>query len=269
MIRTNGRSYERERDRGGRDRRDRDRDKDGYHGDRHHKDEYQRDRYRREFDIPGNDRKNRPYGEGDRDRDRDRDHRYKDEVALLSKLDRGRFSRSPPCDREVRRQAYDAQELRQPRLSLRQAIDELSEATTTALSSLSRLKDDFRREARGIQAYADDRILTHLWTSKLRLSTSKTPKTKVQRESNRKDEGRSVAGFDDMADTLVKSLRVASVATRSGPDRSISKKLQTVGRDVEPLLDEVPKSYGAVDQLLTELEMLRVFLERNGAKKLK
>lgn len=128
-------------------------------------------------------------------------------------------------------------------------------------------KEDYRREIRGIKAYAGEKILEKLWEYKIghNCETSQSSKDRST------DEGiGSRPGFDDVANQLWDSLHDAYEGARSfpsGQNDSMARKLDVAKKEVCTLLLSVRTNSGAMDNLIKELKLLKVVLELGGAGK--
>ncbi|MCJ1457866.1 hypothetical protein MMC28_008235 [Mycoblastus sanguinarius] len=158
------------------------------------------------------------------------------------------------------------------KLSSEEAISALLEAVDRAGTFLSRFKDEFDRETRGIQPYAGSEVLTHLWASKVKQSNGWLPSGRTsqdqQQNERERERQRSKAGFRDMAQRLCDCLGDAVSATRSEQDLTMTKKLRDADKDIYELLHTAARNFKDLSALLTELKILSVrMLERNGARK--
>ncbi len=125
--------------------------------------------------------------------------------------------------------------------------------------------EDYQRETRGIEAYADPEILIELWRCKIEGSNSKGRSSK----RHSKDDGSgSRSRFDEFSDRLWDSLHDAYLGARahpSGQTASMARKLETAKMDVGKLLAVVQTDFREVDALINDLRLLQLALELGGA----
>jgi len=153
------------------------------------------------------------------------------------------------------------------RASREEAISALFKATQDALTFLSRFKDDFDREVRDVQAYASPEVIDHLWINKVRISNGhRGPRAPSAQSQDREDREPPKSNFKSVAKGLDQSLHSAILASRSNPDPTIVRKLHHADNDIGALFRDVAEDFGLLDGLTTELEMLAIFLQRNGAR---
>lgn len=152
------------------------------------------------------------------------------------------------------------------RASREEAISALLGATKKALNFLSWLKDDFHQEIRGVQAYAGPEVINDLWIYKVDISNGyRRPRDQSSQRRDRQDQEPPKSEFNVVAKGLIQSLRSAIAATECSPNPIITRNLQHANNDMGELLRSVGSKFELLDRLLTELEMLSVFLQRNGA----
>lgn len=177
-----------------------------------------------------------------------------------------------PYERERDRDSTSYYQGRSSHSSRLMSLEEAQKATSTlyvqvkeTMSFFAKFKEEYQREVRGIEAYADQTILDKLWEYKRRVKDSKSRSSKVRS----KDDGvgaRSV--FEDVSTRLWDNLNAAydgAISHPSGANDSMARKLETAIRDIEKYLVSVRTKAQEVDGMIKELKVLKVVLELDGA----
>lgn len=134
---------------------------------------------------------------------------------------------------------------------------------------LSGFKREFEQDVLRVKAYADAEDLAYLWVHKVDFSNERGAPAQRQIAQG-KSKNRQGPRFGDIALQLSASLVVAAGNARSShseQEKAVGKKLSNAKDEVAHLLRKATNSIQSVDPLLTELEMLAVLLDRNGAGK--
>ncbi|KAK4692832.1 hypothetical protein P7C71_g4447, partial [Lecanoromycetidae sp. Uapishka_2] len=157
-------------------------------------------------------------------------------------------------------------------VSLEEIKDSLAALYSSVKKSsnfLSSFKEDFEQDIVRVKTYAEADDLAYLWVDKVNFSNELG--SPAQRQiAQGKARNPQLPRFRDISSQLRASLEVATInscSSRSEQEIAVGKKLLNAKKEVHDLLSSAPHSVQSVDPLLTELEMLAVLLERNGAGK--
>ncbi|KAL8930436.1 MAG: hypothetical protein Q9208_000620 [Pyrenodesmia sp. 3 TL-2023] len=165
--------------------------------------------------------------------------------------------------------------------SLEDGIIELFDSVNDAIQFFSHFEQDFRQDTHRIQTYCEKPLLEEVWASKIR------PQASGQRGMRKQHDGDSnfdrpdarIPTFRDTMKELVSSLEGALTAAESyrvsqrRPSRysledaaKIRQQLRRSDHNLRKSFAIVGKRRSEMETVNTELEMLRVFLSRNGAE---
>lgn len=167
----------------------------------------------------------------------------------------------------LRDRDYHGPSERLTNMSSNEAINALLRDTKKASASLSGVKDDFDRDIRGVRTYASPELLNDLWISKMEPGHGSRTKDRPSQSQNKGERQPSKPDLKETAEVFYQSLRSAIAATRVDPEPAVNRKLENAKAEMVGLLRVAPRKFGALNALLTELELLAVFLERNGVGK--
>ncbi|KAL8897249.1 MAG: hypothetical protein Q9207_007308 [Kuettlingeria erythrocarpa] len=165
---------------------------------------------------------------------------------------------------------------------LEDGIIELFDSVNHAIDFFSHFEHDFRKDTHRIQTYCEQGLLEEVWGSKVR------PQAAGQRGGMRKQHDRDrnfdgpdaeIPTFRDTMNELVSSLEGTLSAAESyrvsqrRPSRysledaaKIRQQLRRSDHNLRRSFAIVGKRRSEMETVNTELEMLRVFLSRNGAE---
>ena len=166
-------------------------------------------------------------------------------------------------DKTSRRDSLDErsrQIVRLPRVSPQEAIDSLHGSLIDFSEYVTHLRDEFDRDVSLIKQYASPKDMESLWVSKVNES---------DRRGRDHSDAASNTGYRSRRTLLKRSLHLATMMTgtrKSEIDAVLAQKLHGMGKGIMELLHGAAHDHSSVGHLLTELEMLRVFLNRNGAR---
>lgn len=152
---------------------------------------------------------------------------------------------------------------------IKDSLSTLYHNVKKGLIFLSAFKKEFDQDILRVKAYAEEEDLAYLWVDKVNFSNELGDPAQRQIAQGKAKNGQ-VPRFRDIANQLNASLVVAATnsgSSRSSQLKSVGKKLASAKDEVYHLLRTASSSVESVDPLLTELEMLAVLLERNGASK--
>ncbi len=138
-----------------------------------------------------------------------------------------------------------------------------------ASNFLSGFKQEYEQDILRVKTYAESEDLAYLWVDKVNFSNEIGPPAQRQIAQGKAINGQ-VPRFRDISSQLTASLSVAttnSSSVLSDQYMAVAKKLSGVNNEMKQLLRRASNSVSGVDSLLTELEMLAILLERNGAGK--
>ena len=147
-----------------------------------------------------------------------------------------------------------------PRTSPQEAIDSLHDNLTDFLMYVTHLRDEFTGDVNLVKQYASPKDMESLWVSKVDESDGRG-----RNHSN----AASNTGYRSRRTLLKRCLHVAIMMTgtsKSEKDTVLAQKLHGMGKGIMKLLHDAAHDQSSVEHLLTELEMLRIFLDRNGAR---
>jgi len=154
--------------------------------------------------------------------------------------------------------------------------EEIKDALITLYSNvkkasifLSGFKEEFEQDILRVKTYAEAEDLAYLWVDKVNFSNDIGPPAQRQIAQGKAINGQ-VLRFRDVASQLKASLNLATRNSNSGhaeQNIAVGKKLSNANNEIHELLRRASNSVQNVDPLLTELEMLAILLERNGAGK--
>lgn len=160
------------------------------------------------------------------------------------------------------------------RASAEEAINALFEAVNRAMGFFYDLRKSFERDICEIKVYAmryaSHDLLAHLWIAKIDFGDRRGRGVRGDeaREERSVVDLKKDAGFSDVAELLCRRLRIATTVARACPSThigGIAKKLEAAEKDVDLQLQAASRRVQSVELLMTELELLGVLLERNGA----
>ena len=186
-----------------------------------------------------------------------------------SRKDRDRASRNAhhdnasvrrSLDKHTRRESLDHSHIpRMPRISQEQAITDLFNSINDFFNFLTKLKETFKSDVVRVKRYAKPKDLRFLWDAKV-----------DETDTRRLGPGDALSepGYRARRKYLKIRLHEAVVVTGYGKtsrDVVVANKLKTTAKEIEEYLHKVAHNYLCVEHLLTELDMLRLLLERNGA----
>lgn len=156
------------------------------------------------------------------------------------------------------RRRDDLSSAKTSRTSYEEAMNALFKATKTTQTFLSQFKDDFDHDIRGIKSYAHPDLINELWYNKIESSDrhDHTVRTGSQDQEPQ---------LRDVARGFFRSLKLAISSTNPRSDPAVARKLHHASDDMGQLLQDVAFDFRLINGLMTVLEMLTVFLERNGA----
>ncbi|KAL8751975.1 MAG: hypothetical protein Q9184_005883 [Pyrenodesmia sp. 2 TL-2023] len=164
---------------------------------------------------------------------------------------------------------------------LEDGIIELFDSVNDAIQFFANFEQDFRQDTHRIQTYCEKPLLEEVWGSKIRPQASGQRGMRKQHDVDSnfdRPDGR-IATFRDTMKELVSSLEGALTAAESyrvSQRRPIRYSLEDAAKIRQQLRrsdHNLRKSFAIVgnrrsemETVNTELEMLRVFLSRNGAE---
>ncbi|KAL8986735.1 MAG: hypothetical protein Q9177_004000 [Variospora cf. flavescens] len=167
------------------------------------------------------------------------------------------------------------------RISLEDGINELYDAVNEAIHYFFQFDQEFQQDTHLIRDYCGKRLLEAIWAAKVqprRQSQSQQHGQRGRFDDERIREG-PVSDFALALDRLLSSLRAAltiAEGTRPSqrrPSRDSAEDAAKVQKQLHRSFQNIRKSYSLVmerrsemETVNTELEMLRVFLSRNGAE---
>ncbi|MCJ1280409.1 hypothetical protein MMC21_008237 [Puttea exsequens] len=127
--------------------------------------------------------------------------------------------------------------------------------------------DGFQEDTARVEPYASSADQEWLWFNKIRFSNGIGPAAE-RHIAEGKSSAIASPRFKDVADQLKASLNVAIGATDSSHtehDNAMARKLSHARKDISEHLLGASDHIRSIDPLLTELEILAVWLGRNGA----
>ncbi|KAL2039761.1 hypothetical protein N7G274_007620 [Stereocaulon virgatum] len=166
-------------------------------------------------------------------------------------------------DKQPRRDSVDErsrQVVRIPRKSPQEAIDSLHASLIDFFEYVTHFRDEFDRDVSLVKQYANPKDMESLWVSKIDESDGRG-----RDHSN----AASNTGYRSRRTLLKRCLHLATMMTvtsKSDKDAVLAHKLHGMGKGIMKLLHDAAHDHSSVRHLLTELEMLLVFLDRNGAR---
>ena len=141
-----------------------------------------------------------------------------------------------------------------------EVINTFYKITEKANAYFENLKNEFDDDTERIQAYASPETLDDLWSDFFRMERGpKVDEVKTCKES--KNTSRIIVA------ELCEGLHSGFLVTRSRRHFTLAEKLQNTEKAVVKSFGFLLKSVEALRSLLTELKMLSVLLEGNGARK--
>lgn len=155
---------------------------------------------------------------------------------------------------------YRPRSAKPPRISCEEAMNALLKATDKTQEFLSQFKDDFDQDIRSVESYASPEMINELWCSKVEVGDGH------HHSARSRSQDQVPLNFRDVVRGLYKSLKSAISSTNPKLDHAVARKLHHANDDMWQLLQDVAVDSKLMNELMTELEMLTVFLERNGAR---
>ncbi|KAI4129814.1 MAG: hypothetical protein LQ338_002065 [Usnochroma carphineum] len=166
-------------------------------------------------------------------------------------------------------------------LSLEDGITELYDSVNDAIQYFFHFDQDFRQDTQRIRAYCDKNLLEAVWTSKVHPQTQSQHNRRGQFDVEGSHDRSSPASatFRSTIKQLLKALGVVVTAaeefrpSQRRPSRYTSDDAAKIRQQLQRSFQNLRRSFAIVMQrrlemetVNTELEMLRVFLSRNGAE---
>lgn len=165
--------------------------------------------------------------------------------------------------------------------SLEDGIVELFDSVNHAIQFFSHFQQDFRQDTHRIQPYCEKELLEEVWGSKIRPPATGQRGMRKQYDRDRSFDGPDpeVPTFRGTMNELVSSLEGTLTAAETyrvsqrRPSRysledaaKIRQQLRRSDHNLRKSFAIVGKRRSEMETMNTELEMLRVFLSRNGAE---
>ena len=136
-----------------------------------------------------------------------------------------------------------------------------------AISFLYSFKHEYEQDILRVKPYAEAAELAYLWVEKVDYNNELGSPAEIQIAQGKMINDQSPR-FKDISSQLKASMSVATRNSSLGTSSqhvAVAKKLSAVCVEIPDLLRNAFDSIKGVDPLLTELEMLAILLERNGA----
>ncbi|KAL8645764.1 MAG: hypothetical protein Q9226_007153 [Calogaya cf. arnoldii] len=172
-------------------------------------------------------------------------------------------------------------------VSLGDAIQDLYESVMEAIGFLNDFARDYQQDIHRISRYCDKRFIDEVWKQKARGNPRDTRDTRDKRAGQRGGESEYDGDRQErvqppsLPNTLDQLLSTIESATRAAEDllrsqrRSsryktddavkIRQQLQRSYQNLQSSCDVVMRKRSEIEQIITELQILKVVLERNGA----
>lgn len=158
------------------------------------------------------------------------------------------------------RRRDDLRSEKQSGMSHEEAMNALLKATKKTQTFLSQFKDDFDEDICSIKSYAHPDLINELWCNKIENSDQHHHSGRTGRQDQ------EPLKLQDVARGFFRSLKLAVSSTNPKSDPAVARKLHLANDDMGQLLQDVAFDFRLVNRIMTELEMLTVFLGRNGAR---
>ncbi|KAI4114882.1 MAG: hypothetical protein LQ345_004422 [Seirophora villosa] len=202
-------------------------------------------------------------------------HGHRQSIAQQPPFPRdGRAPEHPRAQRSVRgRRPAES-------ISLEDGMNHLYAAVNDAIHYFARFDHEFRQDTHLIRNYCGKRLIEAIWASKVRPHTQSQSQhgQRARFEDEYIREG-PVSDFESAMERLLFSLRAALTAaeefrpSQRRPSRFSAEGVARIQKQVHRTFQNIRRSYTIVmerrsemETVNTELEMLRVFLSRNGAE---
>ncbi|KAL8952561.1 MAG: hypothetical protein Q9222_001551 [Ikaeria aurantiellina] len=184
--------------------------------------------------------------------------------------------------KDGRSHTQDPRRRRSPvRLSLEDAMTSLYECATEARAHFDDFHQDFKRDIRGIQEYCNQRIIDAVWAQKVR-GGHRDHDAQTERRGSGRHDGHPAEQQDVSLRSTMKAL-LSTTSTAAGaaedfrpsqrrPSRYTPDDVSKIRHQLHRSHQNLRKSFGVLmgsrsemEHVTTELEMLLLFLSRNGA----
>ncbi|KAL8852738.1 MAG: hypothetical protein Q9221_002368 [Calogaya cf. arnoldii] len=169
-------------------------------------------------------------------------------------------------------------------VSLGDAIQDLYESVMEAMGFLDRLAQDYEKDVHRISRYCDKRFIDEVWKQKAQGNPRDTRGRRADQrrgESEHDGDRQERVQQPSLPNTLDQLLSTLETATRAAEDllrsqrrssryktddaAKIRQQCRSSYQNIQNSCDVVMRKHSEIEQIITELQILKVVLERNGA----